>query len=112
MCFSVISHASYENAESKWTPEIRHHCQHTPIILCGTKIDLRNHPETIKQLQAKGKKPLTVQDGEALSKKIGAVKYVECSAKERTGLKDVFDEAILAALYPPEIKKTSKCTLL
>jgi cell division control protein 42 len=48
-----------------------------------------------------GKAPLVANDGSQLAKKIHAVKYVECSAMTREGLKDVFDEAILAALYPP-----------
>jgi Ras-related C3 botulinum toxin substrate 1 len=103
LCFSVISRASFENAEVKWYQEIRHHQHDTPIVLCGTKIDLRSKdPKAIKK-----------EDGEALGERIKAAKYVECSAMTRSGLKDVFDEAILAALYPPK-KETpkGKCSLL
>jgi cell division control protein 42 len=82
---------------------VKHHCPDTPIILCGTKIDLRNsNPKSLGQ-----------KEGETLATKIKAVKYVECSAMTREGLKDVFDEAILAALYPPApAAKTNKCLLL
>ena len=52
------------------------------------------------------------KEGDALATKIKAVKYVECSAMTREGLKDVFDEAILAALYPPVPVKKDKCSLL
>ena len=42
-----------------------------------------------------------------------AVKYVECSALTQQGLKNVFDEAIIAALEPPETKKKGgKCAVL
>ncbi|KAI4811072.1 hypothetical protein KUCAC02_013995 [Chaenocephalus aceratus] len=44
--------------------------------------------------------------------KLKAVKYVECSALTKRGLKNVFDEAILAALEPPETKTKRKCVLL
>ena len=48
-------------------------------------------------------KPITVEMAETLAREIGAVKYVECSALTQKGVKNVFDEAILAALEPPEV---------
>ncbi len=41
VCFSVVSPASYENVSAKWIPELRHHAPTAPIILVGTKTDLR-----------------------------------------------------------------------
>ena len=36
---------------SQWYPEVRHHCPNTPIILVGTKLDLRDDKETIEKLK-------------------------------------------------------------
>ena len=41
VCFSVVSPTSYENVAAKWIPELRHHAPTAPIILVGTKTDLR-----------------------------------------------------------------------
>ena len=41
LCFCVVSPSTFANVTSKWLPELRHHCPDTPIILVGTKIDLR-----------------------------------------------------------------------
>lgn len=112
ICFSVVSPASYENVRAKWVPEVRHHCPVTPIILIGTKIDLRESKDVIEKLG--DKKPISTQQGLALQKEIGAVKYVECSALTQKNVKLVFDEAIRAVLYPVVEKKANKkkCELL
>ncbi|KAM7097826.1 ras-related C3 botulinum toxin substrate 1-like [Molossus nigricans] len=110
--FSLVSPASFENVCAKWYPEVRHHCPNTPIILVGTKLDLRDDKDTIEKLKEK-LTPITYPQGLATAKEIGAVKYLECSALTEQGLRTVLDEAIPAFLCPPPIKKRKrKCLLL
>ena len=78
----------------------------------GTQIDLRDDAATIDKLAKNKQKPLSNEAGEKLAKELRAVKYVECSALTQKGLKNVFDEAILAALEPPEQPKKRKCCIL
>ena len=44
---------------AKWYPEVRHHCNNVPIILVGTKLDLREDKETIEKLKDKRLAPIT-----------------------------------------------------
>jgi len=114
-CFSIISPSSFENVSAKWYPEISHHCPHTPMILVGTKLDLRDDRETIDRLRDKNMTPITYEQGMAKAKEINAVKYMECSALTQKGLKNVFDEAIRVVIAPQPKKKkkgNSKCALL
>ena len=76
----------------------------------GTCVDLRDDAATIEKLAKTKQKPISFEEGTELAKEVGAVKYLECSAKTQEGLKDVFDEAILAAL-PPPTQDTKKCSL-
>ncbi|KAK8761169.1 hypothetical protein V5799_027559 [Amblyomma americanum] len=112
VCFSVVSPSSFENVREKWVPEITHHCQKTPFLLVGTQIDLRDDAATLEKLAKNKQKPISNEQGEKLAKELKAVKYVECSALTQKGLKNVFDEAILAALEPPEPKPKRRCALL
>lgn len=41
LCFDLTNHASLENVQSKWIPEIRQYEPQTPIILLGSKGDLK-----------------------------------------------------------------------
>ena len=73
---------------------------------------MRDDAGTIEKLSKNKQKPIAVETAEKLARELRAVKYVECSALTQKGLKNVFDEAILAALEPPEPQKKKKCTLL
>ncbi|CAH1968199.1 unnamed protein product [Acanthoscelides obtectus] len=59
ICFSLVNPASFENVRAKWYPEVRHHCPNTPIILVGTKLDLRDDRSTIEKLKDKKLSPIT-----------------------------------------------------
>ncbi|XP_006891634.1 PREDICTED: cell division control protein 42 homolog [Elephantulus edwardii] len=107
VCFSVVSPSSFKNVKEKWVPEITYHCPKTPFLLVGTQIDLRD-----EKLNKNKQKPITPETAENLARDLKAVKYVECSALTQKGLKNVFDEAILAALETPKPKKSRRCVLL
>ncbi|XP_044005702.1 ras-related C3 botulinum toxin substrate 1-like, partial [Aphidius gifuensis] len=113
ICFSLVNPASFKNVKAKWYREVRHHCPEIPIILVGTKLDLREDKETIEKLKDKKLAPITYLQSLAIAKEIGAMRYLECSALTQKGLTNVFDEAIGAVLYSdPQVKKQRSCSLL
>jgi len=112
VCFSVISSSSFENVKTKWVPEIQHHAPNVPIVLVGTKSDLRKDDNTIKQLNSRQQSMVTIEDGQRMAKEIGAVNFLECSALTQEGLKQVFDDAIRAAMSKPNKPDGRKCNLL
>jgi Ras-related C3 botulinum toxin substrate 1 len=113
ICFSVVNPASYENVKQKWYPEVHKHCPNVPIILVGTKTDLKDDPNIQQKLKEKNMSVVSAQQGEDLRKQIKAIKYVECSAKTGSGVKTVFDESIRAVLFSrPAPKEKKGCSLL
>jgi Ras-related C3 botulinum toxin substrate 1 len=114
ICFSIVSPASFDNVKSKWFPEIEHHAPNVPIILVGTKLDLRDDPAQIEGLRMRKQEPVSYEQALAVAKEIRAHKYLECSALTQRNLKSVFDEAIRAVLNPrPATKqRNKKCTIL
>ncbi|VVB10264.1 unnamed protein product [Arabis nemorensis] len=106
LAFSLVSKASYENVSKKWVPELRHYAPGVPIILVGTKLDLRDDKQFF--VDHPGAVPISTAQGEELKKLIGALAYIECSAKTQQNVKAVFDAAIKVVLQPPKNKKRKK----
>ncbi|KAK3585972.1 hypothetical protein CHS0354_038517 [Potamilus streckersoni] len=111
MCFSIDSPDSLENIPEKWTPEVRHFCPNVPIILVGNKKDLRNDEGTKRELAKMKQEPVKVEDGRLMAEKIQAFAYLECSAKTKDGVREVFETATRAALQVKK-KKKNRCTVL
>lgn len=114
LCFSVVSPSSYQSVRDHWSPEVQHYCPTTHSLLIGTKIDLRGDPATLHRLKEKNEIPITFEMGQELAKEIDAVKYLECSAVTQMGVKEVFDDAIWAAiaLPPKKVNGGGGCVVL
>ncbi|XP_050424448.1 ras-like GTP-binding protein Rho1 isoform X3 [Adelges cooleyi] len=110
MCFSIDSPDSLENIPEKWTPEVKHFCPNVPIILVGNKKDLRNDPNTIRELNKMKQEPVRPEEGRAMAEKINAFAYLECSAKSKEGVREVFETSTRAALQVKK-KKKGRCRL-
>ena len=126
---------SFENIRSKWYPEVRHHCPDVPIIIVGTKKDLRDAIDQRRDINQKTttlkkkhlKKSGSIQSIDPSVQSIyeenatpllnelhNVVHYSECSSKTGEGVKEVFEEAIRAVINPKVDKEIikRKCLIL
>ncbi|KAK9894573.1 RhoA protein [Cystobasidium minutum MCA 4210] len=111
ICFAVDSPDSLDNVQEKWISEVNHFCPGLPIILVGCKKDLRYDPKTKQDLAKSGQEPVPTEQAQKVANKIGAVRYLECSAKTNEGVREVFESATRAALMSKK-KRSSKCNIL
>jgi len=74
--------------------------------------DLRNDPNTIKELGKMKQEPVKPEEGRAMAEKINAFAYLECSAKSKEGVREVFETATRAALQVRKKKKNRLCKVL
>jgi GTPase SAR1 family protein len=82
------------------------------------KKDLRNDPKTIEELKKVNQAPVSFDqvslgnEGQSVATKIGAYKYLECSARMNDGVREVFEHATRAALAKKQPVKKQKCKFL
>jgi len=82
LMFSFGSAESLQNCSTKWLPELTRFCPGVPIVLVGGKKDLMDSGE------------VTTREGREMAENIGAVEYVEASAKTGEGVEQVFIAAV------------------
>ncbi|KAI1882395.1 hypothetical protein AGOR_G00250250 [Albula goreensis] len=117
VCYDVTNPTSFDNVLIKWYPEVNHFCRGVPIILIGCKTDLRKDKEKTRKLKAMDLAPITYTQGEETGQQIGAELYLECSAKYREHVEDIFREAAKRALAAKRKarqahKRKKSCTIL
>ncbi|CAF2491769.1 unnamed protein product [Rotaria sp. Silwood2] len=112
ICFSVNHPVSARNVIEKWNPEVRHFCNSCPVILVACQIDLRIDSQTIAKLKQDGEKPVAIDIGKQIAAQIKADAYMECSARTREGVQELFILAARLSLKKRSShKKHSKCAL-
>lgn len=130
LCYSVDSKDSLENVESKWVGEIADNCPGVKLVLVALKCDLReggnddedgeDAPAPVSVPAPEGednperpKGPLIEYDkGLEVAKRIGASRYLECSAMKNRGVNEAFTEAARVALSVKKEREENKCTVM
>ncbi|XP_004591421.1 rho-related BTB domain-containing protein 2 isoform X2 [Ochotona princeps] len=104
LCFSIANPNSLHHVKTMWYPEIKHFCPRAPVVLVGCQLDLRYADlEAVNRARrplARPIKPneiLPPEKGREVAKELG-IPYYETSVVAQFGIKDVFDNAIRAAL--------------
>lgn len=123
LCFNISSPCSFKNVNAIWYPEIKKFCPRIPIILVGTQSDWRCQSSStvvIKDNCSLSKRMrecvlVSPDMGRQVAKEIGAT-YYETSVVTMWGVKEVFENAIRAALiarrqtrfWSSQLKRVSK----
>ncbi|XP_006278396.2 rho-related BTB domain-containing protein 1 isoform X1 [Alligator mississippiensis] len=104
LCFSIANPNSLNHVKTTWYQEIKHFCPRTPVILVGCQLDLRYADlEAVNRARRPLARPIKRGDilpperGREVAKELG-IPYYETSVFDQFGIKDVFDNAIRAAL--------------
>ncbi|KAJ1561119.1 GTP-binding protein Rho1 [Nowakowskiella sp. JEL0078] len=108
LTFSIDMPDSLDNVIEKWIGEIKHFCNGIPILLVGCKKDLRNDPIIISNCARYGRTPVNNKEGLEVAQKIGAVRYLECSAKTGEGVNEILEFATRASLTKPFQQRSQK----
>ncbi len=93
-CIDVSSDKARDNLLQIWHPKLEKKLnKKSPLILIGTKIDLRKDMKTRSQIH-------DCEEGKSVAEKIGAAEYFECSAKndQHFEIFRLFENAVVAAL--------------
>ncbi|KAF9392897.1 GTP-binding protein Rho1 [Podila verticillata] len=113
ICFAIDSPDSLENVQEKWYPEVQHFCGGLPIVLVACKKDLRYDQRTIEELRRNNQSPVSPERGVEVARNIKARDYLECSAKTREGVREVFESATRASLLTkPKISRRNNKTCI
>ena len=80
ICFALDNITSLQNIRDVWFQEVSHFCPGIPIILVGTKCDLQSRIDPEFPIQ--------------VASEIGAIGYIQCSAKTMYNVRTVFNFAL------------------
>lgn len=90
VCYAANNLTSLQNVEDLWFPEVKHFCPDVPIMLIGLKSDLYAMDD-LRSL-------VDPREAESIAFKSGAFSHIQCSAKTRNGVEQVFTTAMDTAL--------------
>lgn len=108
IAFAIDNRKSFENVKDVWRPEVGKHTNKIPVVLCGTKTDLRTGNESNADF-------VTADEALELCKTIEIDCYVECSMEADVGVEEVVAKAADEArkyMHPTQLLKSQSSRMI
>lgn len=86
LCFDISNRESFCSVTERWLPELQNYQPNTPILLVGTKADLRDEDESFYDL-------VSICEAQNLAESLGCL-YKEVSAQTGDQVADAFESAV------------------
>lgn len=91
LCFSCSDPNSFDPLASKWKVMMDYYCAGTPFVLVGCMTDKRHDGSAIKNLAEMNQAMITKEKGRHMGVLLGALEYLECSAKDNVGGDEIME---------------------
>lgn len=121
LCFSIDNRDSLQNIQDKWMEEVLEYSGNAKFVLVALKCDLRQEKRNtilyeevsfkIKRGEGSFSKKVNFnkqrepyinfffkKKGLEMAKSINAIRYLECSAKQKRGVRECFEQSAKVAL--------------
>ncbi|XP_060063037.1 rho-related protein racD-like [Ylistrum balloti] len=86
LCYSVLDRESYDSLRSHWSRELGSFAKRCQVMVVALQTDKRQS------------KHVTTEEGRRMTKSIKANGFIECSARNGTDVKDVFENVVRMCL--------------
>ena len=105
--FSLNKLKDVSHIREKWFNEVQKYCSNASILLIGTNLDKREdlsydhnvvNKSTIDYQRRKDEDMVNYSKGLTIAKEIGATSYIESSAKNDVGFKEIKDQILRSYL--------------
>ena len=107
LTFSLNKLKDVSHIKKKWFNEVQNYCPNASILLIGTNLDKREdlsydhnvvNKSTIDYHRRKDEDMVSYSKGLTIAKEIGAISYIESSAKNEVGFQEIKDQILRSYL--------------
>ncbi|OWF50815.1 ras-like GTP-binding protein RhoL [Mizuhopecten yessoensis] len=94
LCYSVLDRESYDSLRTHWSREVGSLAKRCPVLVVALQTDKRTT------------KHVTTEEGRRMTKSVKANGFIECSARNVSNVKDVFENVVRMCLKNRKRKVT------
>ncbi|CAL1526957.1 unnamed protein product [Lymnaea stagnalis] len=112
LCFDASCPATFNSVRQIWNRHVRNNKNNVILIIVGLKHDLACDAGTHQLLTSEGLQPITLEQGQMLSRDLKASGYVEVSSLRYMGIQTLKETTVFEFVANSNLKEKKRCTVM